>query len=151
MGKWGSIFLSGEEPGEFICKLGFLIVWGFSPNTSAPPCSEGSWFPSQRGPSGRGRPRKAAGDTQGKAEESRWDTTLPATHTTWTFLFAHFWGGKIPEQAHLRLQRRFSFAALSLWSRSSRLGLWAAPGSFLEPSSFHRRLQCGPSGTGLWW
>lgn len=61
------------------------------------------------------------------------------------------WGRKIPKQAHLRLQRRFLSGALSPWSRSSRLCLWEAAGSFWEPSGFHRPLQCEPNDTGLWW
>lgn len=169
MGKGRSILLRGEEAQEFIYKLSFLIIWGSFPNKAGPPCSDQSWFPGQRAPSGRETQeanslhRNYTGDLCSGVSWGRWPLGLAKKYGCDTdivcfesylnlFLFTHFsWGGKIPEQAHLHLQRRFLLVALFLWSRSSRLGLWAAPGSFSEPSSFHRRPQCGPSGTGLWW
>lgn len=162
MWEGGTQSRGARKLGIFFYKLLFLIIWGSFPNiqptllrpeSPLTPRDKGSYqlaeelfrWSLRRWPLGQ--------MTSGQAKEYGWDTNIVCyKHYLNLFVFTHFfWGGKIPEQAHLRLQRRFLFAALFLWSRSSHLGLWAAPGSSLEPSSSHRQLRCGPGGTDLWW
>lgn len=164
LGKWSSSLLM-----KLICKLLFLIVCflfvliGLAHSAQSNPDSQAREYRQVERDRRSQQPAQELYKwplccwlvcrwAQGKAKEYGWDTNIACYWPLPETLSGHsLLGGKIPEWAHLRLQRRFLFAALFLWSRSSRPGLWAAPGSFLEPSSFHRQLQCGPGDKGLWW
>lgn len=124
MGKWGSILDRGGSWGVYLQTfISYCLrvvpqhVWPPPAQSDHDPRPENT-FRQRESQEASSLPRNVPvisvqGTHSGKAKEHRRGRhcllqALPES------LFTHFWGGKIPEQAHLRLQRRFLFAALSL-------------------------------------